>query len=313
MTGIARTSESALCLIFAVVHLSWKSYDTIFTPIFHISIYDPARSKCAAEERSGVWMLSFFERRAREEDDSYVQSQGSASSYCEKVTADFRPAFDMRHQEYTERDTVLQNLIDRSEDKTANTSDNASSGKKTWVSKWDFNFDKSEKLESAEDKQEQEHPPQPIKISSPTKMKLLKSPGKMSPPKTNKAKSEFIKPQSPHEKMHKSPPGSTGTKRKHPKSLDKSERNTSRSPCEEMQRKNKSLDKWQRGATGEAEEQSPSDRGLSDKKQKVGILAEKNEAKVEEEDEEPKLPHAKRKTEEDNAVVDLTFSDSDCA
>jgi len=75
-------------------------------------------------------MFSFFERRAREEDDAYVASQGSLSSYCEKV-ADVRPAFDRKHQEYTERDTVLQNLIDRSEDKAANTSDNASSGKKT--------------------------------------------------------------------------------------------------------------------------------------------------------------------------------------
>ena len=303
-------------------------------------------------------MISFFERRAREEDDAYVASQGSLSSYCEKATADVRPAFDRKHQEYTERDTVLQNLIDRSEDKAANTSDNASSGKKTWVSKWDFNFDKSEKLESTGEKQEQEPPiktnsPNKMKIlKSPTKMKLLKSPTKTSPPNTHKAKSERNKPQSPYEKIHTSPPGSSGKKCKHRKPFDKSERskphspnkevhklppgssgkkrkhrksncNKSRSPNEKMntpspgssgkQRKDKPLDKWQKGKMGQTDDLPPSERGSSGKKRKLEKSAEKSEARAETKKEGPNSPHVKKKKDKDDSVVDLTFSDSDCA
>ena len=329
-----------------------------FFLVLHLSIWDPSRSKCSAEERNASWMISFFERRAREEDDAYVASQGSLSSYCEKATADVRPAFDRKHQEYTERDTVLQNLIDRSEDKAANTSDNASSGKKTWVSKWDFNFDKSEKLESTGEKQEQEPP---IKTNSPNKMKILKSPTKMkllksrtetSPPNTHKAKSERNKPQSPYEKIHTSPPGSSGKKCKHRKPFDKSERskphspnkevhklppgssgkkrkhrksncNKSRSPNEKMhtpspgssdkQRKDKPLDKWQKGKTGQTDDLPPSERGSSGKKRKLEKSAEKSEARAETKKEGPNSPHVKKKKDKDDSVVDLTFSDSDCA
>ena len=300
-----------------------------FFLVLHLSIWDPSRSKCSAEERNASWMISFFERRAREEDDAYVASQGSLSSYCEKATADVRPAFDRKHQEYTERDTVLQNLIDRSEDKAANTSDNASSGKKTWVSKWDFNFDKSEKLESTGEKQEQEPPiktnsPNKMKIlKSPTKMKLLKSPTKTSPPNTHKAKSERNKPQSPYEKIHTSPPGSSGKKRKHRKPFDKSKCIKTRSPNEEMhtpspgssgkQRKDKPLDKWQKGKMGQTDDLPPSERGSSGKKRKLEKSAEKSEARAETKKEGPNPPHVKKKKDKDDSVVDLTFSDSDCA
>ena len=300
-----------------------------FFLVLHLSIWDPSRSKCSAEERNASWMISFFERRAREEDDAYVASQGSLSSYCEKATADVRPAFDRKHQEYTERDTVLQNLIDRSEDKAANTSDNASSGKKTWVSKWDFNFDKSEKLESTGEKQEQEPPiktnsPNKMKIlKSPTKMKLLKSPTKTSPPNTHKAKSERNKPQSPYEKIHTSPPGSSGKKRKHRKPFDKSKCIKTRSPNEEMhkpspgssgkQRKDKPLDKWQKRKMGQTDDLPPSERGSSGKKRKLEKSAEKSEARAETKKEGPNPPHVKKKKDKDDSVVDLTFSDSDCA
>ena len=326
MNGIARTSESTFCFVSAVTQLSRNSCH--FFLVLHLSIWDPSRSKCSAEERTASWMFSFFERRAREEDDAYVASQGSLSSYCEKATADVRPAFDRKHQEYTERDTVLQNLIDRSEDNAANTSDNASSGKKTWVSKWDFNFDKSEKLESTGEKLEHEPPfktnsPNKMKIlKSPTKMKLLKSPTNTSPPNTHKAKSERNKPQSPYEKIHTSPPGSSGKKRKHRMPFDKSKCIKTRSPNEEMhkpspgssgkQRKDKPLDKWQKGKTGETEDLPPSERGSSGKKRKLEKSAEKSEARAETKKERPKPPHAKKKKDKDDSVVDLTFSDSDC-
>ena len=357
--GIARTSESTFCFVSAVTQLSRSSCH--FFLVLHLSIWDPARSKCSAEERNASWMFSFFERRAREEDDAYVTSQGSLSSYCEKV-ADVRPAFDRKHQEYTERDTVLQNLIDRSEDKAANTSDNASSGKKTWVSKWDFNFDKTEKLESTGEKQEQEpsiktNSPNKMKIlKSPTKMKLLKSPTKMSPPNTHKTKSERNKPQSTYEKKHTSPTGSSGKKRKHRKPFDKSERNKPHSPNKEMhklppgssdkkckhrksldkskcnkphspnkemhtpspgssgkQRKDKPLDKWQKGKTGETDDLPLFERGSSCKKRKLEKSAEKSEARAETKNEGPNPPHVKKKKDADDSFVDLTFSDSDCA
>jgi hypothetical protein len=356
LQGQVSRSSSAF---IAVAQLSRNSFN--FFLALYFSIWDPARSKCSAEERTGSWMCSFFERRAREEDDAYVASQGSLSSYCEKVTADFRPAFDRRHQEYTERDTVLQNLIDRSEEKAANTSDNASSGKKTWVSKWDFNFDKSEKLESTGEKQEQKQPiktnsPNKMKtLKSPTNMKLLKSPTKMCSPNTQKAKSERNKPQSPYEKihmsppgssgkerthrkpfnkferskphspneeMHKLPPGSSGKKRKHRKSLDKYKCNKPHSPNKEMhkqspgssgkQRNEKSLDKWQKGKTRETEDHPHSGRGSSGKKLKLEKSAEKSEARGETKKEGPKPPLVKKKKEENDSVVDLTFSDSDC-
>jgi hypothetical protein len=395
MNGTARTSESTSCCFVAVTHFSRNSYDH-FPSWLQFSIWDPARSNCAAEERDGLWMTLFFERRAREEDDAYVASQGSMSSHCEKITANVRPAFVRRHQEYTERDTVLQNLIDRSEDKAANTSDNASSGKKTWVSKWDFNFDKSEKLEFTGEKKEDEQHTQPIKpnspnkmkmLKSPTKMKLLKSPTKISPPNMHKAKSECKKPQSPYKKihmsplgssckqckhrkpfdkskrnkphspneemhksppgsrgkkrqnrksfdksernkphtpneeMHKSPPGSSGKKRQHRKSLDKSECNKPRGPNKDMrkwpsgsngkQSKDKSLDKWHMGKTGETENHPSSERGSSDKKRKLGKSAKNSEAKAGKKNGGPIPPHVKKRKDGDDSVVDLTFSDSD--
>jgi len=140
------------------------------------NIYDPARSICAAEERTGLWMVSFFERRAREEAGTYSQSQ---SSQGEKCSTDIIPAFDKRHHEYTERDEVLQILLERSEEKktATTTGSETSSGKMRWVSKWDFTFDKTEKLE-----------PTPEEETTPTKK--VKSTTKKSAVKTSKVKSE---------------------------------------------------------------------------------------------------------------------------
>lgn len=88
-------------------------------------------------------MLSYFERRARENDDGNAQSQDSLSSHCDKTRTNDRPLFDKMHQKYTERDAVLQLLLERPEENKAAT---ASSGKKTWVSsKW-FASEKSASL-----------------------------------------------------------------------------------------------------------------------------------------------------------------------
>ena len=121
-------------------------------------------------------MVSFFERRAREEAGTYSQSQGSQG---EKGSTDIIPAFDKRHHEYTERDEVLQILLERSEEKktASTTGSETSSGKMRWVSKWDFTFDKTEKLE-----------PTPEEETTPTKK--VKSTTKKSAVKTSKVKSE---------------------------------------------------------------------------------------------------------------------------
>ena len=175
------------------------------------------------------------------------------------MTAYVRPAFDRRHQEYTERDIVLRTLIDRSEDKTANnTSGNASSAKKTWVSKWDFNFEKSEKLDS--DMQEQE---QQIEKNSTTMTKRLKSPAKVklfkssekrnSPQNTDRTRSEASKQRSPHKpinqlkspvkkiKLFKSPENRQSP---HKTNKARSEPNKPRSPYEQLHKSPQGGKKW---------------------------------------------------------------------
>jgi len=113
------------------------------------NIYDPDRSNCAAEERTGAWMVSFYERRAREESGIHLLSQDSQGPQQEKSKTDITSAFAKRHHEYTERDEVLQILLERSEE----TGKDTSSGKMRWVSKWDFTFDKTEKFEPTVEKE----------------------------------------------------------------------------------------------------------------------------------------------------------------
>jgi len=176
------------------------------------NIHDPARSRCDAEERTGVWMVSYFERRAREEDGAYIQSQESQGFLGEKGTTVVPPAFVEKHQEYTERDEVLQTLLERSEEKkTASTTGNEASSGWSWVSKWDFNFEKTEKLEP-----------------TPTEEEAVKSPTKKSPVKKTKVKSERKKPLSPYQNMRRSP-RSTAKKQK---SSDKKKEGLEEQPVE---------------------------------------------------------------------------------
>ena len=42
------------------------------------NIWDPARSTCNAEERSATWMVKYYERKKREEDEDKVQSQAQS-------------------------------------------------------------------------------------------------------------------------------------------------------------------------------------------------------------------------------------------
>jgi hypothetical protein len=79
------------------------------------------------------------------------------------------------------------------------------------------------------------------------------------------------------------------------------------------QRKDKPLDKWQKGKTGQTDDLPPSERGSSGKKRKLEKSAEKSEARAETKKEGPNPPHVKKKKDKDDSVVDLTFSDSDCA
>merc|ERR1712194_458182 len=149
------------------------------------NIYDLDRSVCAAKERQGPWMVEYFERRrAREEAGVDSQSQVSQG---EEGTADMIPAFDKRHHEYLVRDEVLDTLIQRAEGKKTATT---SSGKMTWVSKWDFDFGKTEKLEPA---QNGEAAKSPIKKSLIKQSPITKSPTRNSPTNKSPAKESSTK------------------------------------------------------------------------------------------------------------------------
>jgi len=269
------------------------------------NIWDPSRSSCSAEERSATWMVSFFERRAREADDAFVESQGFISST--KASAEARPIFDRRHQEYTERDTVLQNLIDRSEETTS------SSGKKTWVSKWDFNFDKIEEIESAEEIDEPvrtHSPPNNMKLKSPNKMrlkstaKMKKSPtiqfsGKMSPnSQTNKApiSQQHYKSPSPYEKIKKSSPGSSGKKRKKKSSLRKSTTSAKSQNSDKKADKKPKLTKKEKGVAADSNKGKEPSIACHFDVQRNLILPVNDQVKDDEDQDD---------------IVDLTFSDCD--
>ena len=198
-------------------------------------------------------MLSYFERRARENDDVNAQSQESLGSSSGQGTMEVRTSYDKIHLKYTERDEVLQALLTRAEDNKTAT---ASSGKKTWVSKWDFNFDKNDKLESTLPVEEENQITSPWKSRKspnktrhkspakktstlPTRKLPLRSikeksddsfesmeeetirsdtpdsfPTKMSPLKTNNKNTKEPAPSSPYDTIRKSPTGSISKKRK---------------------------------------------------------------------------------------------------
>lgn len=193
-------------------------------------------------------MLTYFERRAREID---AQSQDSLSSFSgHATTVEVRSSFDKIHLKYTERDEVLQTLLTRAEDNKTAT---VSSGKKTWVSKWDFNFDKNDKLASTapvEDEPPSTSPRKPRKSPAKTRQaspakrasslpKHLKSikeksedsstssdtlhnvPKKKSPLKTNNKNAECPIPSSPYDQIRKPTTGSMAKKRKNPQFSDR--------------------------------------------------------------------------------------------
>lgn len=193
-------------------------------------------------------MLTYFERRAREID---AQSQDSLSSFSgHATTVEVRSSFDKIHLKYTARDEVLQTLLTRAEDNKTAT---VSSGKKTWVSKWDFNFDKNDKLESTapvKDEPPSTSPRKPRKSpaktrqASPVKkvlilakqLKTIKEksedssassdtldivPKKKSPLKTNNKNAEGPIPSSPSDQIRKSTTGLMAKKRKNPQLSDR--------------------------------------------------------------------------------------------
>ena len=196
------------------------------------NIWDPARSNCNAEERTAVYMVKYYERKKREEDEDYVQSQsqaqsqgGSQSQGWIKTTA-APPAIDERINEYTERDTVLQHLISRTEEKkTSSTSpsgdektSSSSKSKMKWVSKWDFNFEKTDKLESTTTQEEEQTTKSPQKASakSSPKKKSKKTPPKKSN-QSPKKKSTPAGKSSPTLYEQILSPASSKKKRKSPK------------------------------------------------------------------------------------------------
>ena len=294
------------------------------------NVWDPPRSTCNAEERSALWMVKYYERRKREEDEDYVQSQGSlhggsqphGGSQSQPQPQGFQPTtsdgLDEKINEYTERDEVLQALISRSEEKKttstpSNSASSASSGKMRWVSKWDFNFnDKTDKLdETKKGEEEEEEPP----VKSPSKT------NKSSPKKSKKSKqSAKKKSKSPQSAKKKSP---TQSAKKNGPNLTMYEQI---SPKRESARKKRAAAESELAADGRGSS-SEKKRKPTESANKVALVkeaqakikaelekAEKPESKAESKPKEPKpesKPSPKNQEEKDDAVVDLTFDDSD--
>ena len=128
-------------------------------------------------------MVKFYQQRARlEEGEDYGgQSQSSQSSQAQLqssqgvvATATVAcPAFEQKHQLYTERDEVLQKLLERSEEKktTSSTGKDTSTSNMRWVSKWDFNFNAAhdEDKEKEEETEETETRRQPNVVAPATR------------------------------------------------------------------------------------------------------------------------------------------------
>merc|ERR1712194_95185 len=303
------------------------------------NIYDLDRSVCAAKERQGPWMVEYFERRrAREEAGVDSQSQVSQG---EEGTADMIPAFDERHHEYLVRDEVLDTLIQRAEGKKTATT---SSGKMTWVSKWDFDFGKTEKLEPAQNGEAAKSPikKSPIK-KSPIKKSLIKqspitksptrnSPTNKSPAKESSTKvslinkitsptennavestqvSEQLRTLSPHKNMcssFRSSPDSSDKIASPPSDRKLKPRRSARSSA-------KSSDKSKRSTQSSARKLKSPDKSPRNKRFKPlkhGSSSrkrkslEKSATKVKAESKSPSEKKTKTKS-----IVDLTFSESD--
>ena len=158
-------------------------------------------------------------------------------------------------------------------------------------SKWDFHFEKAEKLEPSTETAKEEEPAKssPQKAAkSPKKKSKKKSPTKTTKqsPK-NKEKSKAKQPLSPYEQIRS--PSSTGKKRKSPKSSDSGEKKRKSPRTLENEKKQK--------------------KKLSESEQKVH-QARKSAEKVKRELEASAAKPEEEK-KDDDAVVDLTFDDSD--
>jgi len=163
-------------------------------------------------------MVQFFERRAREAAGHCLLSlsQGPQGSPVKMVSTDTNPGVVQQHQEYTERDDVLQTLLQRSEEKKTGSasSKDASAGKLRWVSKWDFNFQKTEKLEPAPPKEEEEVVKSPVKKSRAK----ITSPTSQLSPRSNNAKSVRRSPRKRTDSEKQTPVKSCSRSKKRPSS-----------------------------------------------------------------------------------------------
>ena len=279
------------------------------------NIWDPARSTCNAEERSAVYMVKYYERKKREEDEDYVQSQsqfqaqsqGESQSQGWIKTAAAPPAIDERINEYTERDTVLQHLISRTEEKkTTSTSpsgnektSSSSKSKMKWVSKWDFNFEKTDKLESttasAQEEEQTTKSPKKASAKSSPKKKSKKTPPKKSNQSPKKKSTPAGKKSSPTLYEQILSPASSKKKRKSPKKRVAADTEQSE------------------GGSSEKKKMKPSESKQTSKEKVEHAKLATVKVKAElEGGTDSKKPAAKANDEEKNdAVVDLTFDDSD--
>ena len=179
------------------------------------NIYDEDRQCCEAEERDQNWMMNYWEKRARQEAGINSQSQ----SQNEAPPAEVIPStsIDENHEEYTERDEVLQTLLSRTEEKrsasTKGSSNSSNKSSMSWISKYSFQKEKSADADDdSKLKVEAEAITAPPKATASSPKKRASSPKKngKSPSKKNGKSPSKKNGKSPSKKNGKSPSKKNG-------------------------------------------------------------------------------------------------------
>ena len=166
------------------------------------NIYDEERQCCEAKERDQIWMLHYFEKRARQDSQSQSQTEVPATEVLAPNSSD------NADEEKTERDEVLQTLLSRTEEmrSAGKKAVNKSKSSMSWVSKHTFQEEKTADDESnLEAKNGQETAASPKSKATSPKKKASKSSSKTAKSPTKKSG------KSPSKKKFKDPPQMNGT------------------------------------------------------------------------------------------------------
>ena len=275
------------------------------------NIYDEDRQCCEAKERDQAWMMKYWEKRVRQEEGINSQSQSQSQSQNEaSQNNEILPsstADEERREELTERDEVLQTLLSRTEERSANTKGANNSSNKTssmsWISKYAF---VKEQIEDDGSKKAAEDKPTSVAAAAAAtapKSKASSPKTKVKPPSKKNGKSPSKKNGQSPKKNGKSPAKKNGQspKKKGKSPAKKNGTSSTRIDNHFSPKKNGSSANVKAESTAAA---APSPRRspprLGDRKRKRG----REESP---EGSELKQPSKKQKEE----VIDLCLSDSD--